>query len=94
MCSIELQDRIVKRYPILNIFNEIKDHSIYSTDIRVAKLLWLFVVQWKNFSDVFVAIVKGQKNCLQKQLGLKIDKFGLLRCYGRFLNGNIPTKTP
>ena len=28
------------------------------------------------------------KNCLQKQLGLKI--FDLLRCYGHFLNADTP----
>ena len=28
-------------------------------------------------------------NCLQKQLGLEVDEFVILRCHGRFQNVNM-----
>ena len=50
----------------------------------------MFVIQQRNFANVFNAIRKGQKNGLQKQLGLKkVDKFNLIRCHGRFLNDDL-----
>ena len=35
------------------------------------------------------AIKEDKSHCLKRQLGLKIDDMGILRCYGRFLNATI-----
>ena len=38
---------------------------------------------------MFNAIRKGQKNGLQKQLGLRVDKHNIIRCHGPFLNVDL-----
>jgi len=38
---------------------------------------------------VLRAIKENMSHCLKRQLGLKIDDLGILRCYGRFLNATI-----
>ena len=81
---MELQNRIVQKYPNLNIFDSVRDNSVSSNDIKAAKLCWVFVIQWRNFAKCVNDIRKGQKNGLQKQLGLRLDKFNVLRCHGRF----------
>ena len=48
------------------------------------------MIQRRQFCDVFIAIRKGDRNCLQIQLGLKIDEFGVMRCHGCFQNADIP----
>ena len=48
------------------------------------------MIQRRQFCDVFTAIRRGDRNCLQIQLGLKIDEFGVMRCHGRFQNSDIP----
>ena len=60
--------------------------SIYSRENKSAILLRIFVIQHRRYPDVFVAIVKHRKNCLQRQLGLKLDDVEILRCYGRYMN--------
>jgi len=66
-------------------------NSIYSDEIRNATLLWLYVIQHRRYSDVFVDIFKHQKNCTQ--LGLKVDDIGLLRCHGRLNNADVSEDT-
>ena len=36
-----------------------------------------------------MAIKEKSSHCLKQQLGLKVDKFGLIRCHERFLNTDI-----
>ena len=64
-----------------------KTGSIYSYEIKNVRL---YVIHHRRFPDVFSAIQKHQRNCLQHQLGLK------LRCYGQFANAamNESTKHP
>jgi len=93
-CSTELKERICKQHQILKIFNDLKDTgSIYFRDLVSAKLLWVYVVQHRTFADVFRALITKQKNGLQKQLGLELDKYGILRCHGRFLNAELSEDT-
>ena len=52
----------------------------------------LVILKWQHFygsiqfntinSRMFFAINKNIKHCLMQQLGLKVDKLGILRCYG------------
>ena len=88
-CPTEVLNRIVQKYPNLNIFDTVRDNSVSFNDIKAAKLCWVFVIQRRNFGDVFNAIEKRQKNGLQKQLGLRVDKFNVIRCHGRFLNADL-----
>ena len=73
-----------------------KTNSIYSHEIKNAMLIWIYVIQRRRFPDVFKAIQKHHRNCLQQQLGLKVDDDGILRCHGRFANAtmNEGTKYP
>ena len=71
------------------IFKNMKEESVYYTEIQDVLLLWVYVVQHRKFHDIFIAIQKGEVNCLQKQLGLEMDDMGILRCSGRLQNANL-----
>ena len=82
-CSTELKKRVLSRYKLLErVFENLKVGSIYSWEIKNINLLWVYVIQHRKFHEVFSAIQKHQRNCLQQQLGLKLDEVGILRCYG------------
>ena len=90
-CSQSLQERVLQKCTILKrVIAEIKEQSLYFSEIRAATLLWLYVIQRRQFCDVFTAIRRGDRNCLQIKLGLKIYEFGVMRCQGRFQNADIP----
>ena len=96
-CSTELKERVLSRHKLLErVFENLKIGSIYSWEIKNVNLLWVYVIQHRRFYDVFSAIQKRQRNCLQQQLGLKLDEVGILRCYGRYSNAiiNEDTKYP
>ena len=57
--------------------------------IKLICLLWIFVIQHKYFEEVYSALQYKKRNCLQMQLGLKVDEFQILRCYGRCANAVI-----
>ena len=91
MSNVIIQERVLQRSPILKmVFDEIREESLYYSEIRVTILLWIYTTQHRQFSDVFNAIRKEEMNCLQRQLGLRIDEFGILQCHGRFQNADIP----
>ena len=72
------------------VFDEIREESLYYSEIRVTILLWIYTTQHRQFSDVFNAIRKEEIIFLQRQLGSRIDEFGILRCHGCFQNVDIP----
>ena len=55
-------------------------------DIKAAKLCWVFVIQGRNFANVFNAIKTGQN---KETVGFKSDKFNVIRCHGQFLNADL-----
>ena len=59
-CPTELHNRLVKRCPIFNIFNVVKDDSICFDDIKAARLCWVYVIQQRRFAEVFNAISRNQ----------------------------------
>ena len=59
---------------------------VCASDIKMTTLLWIYSIQHRQFTDVFVSISKAKKHCLIHQLGLGVDDLGILRCYGRFMN--------
>jgi len=91
------QEKILQECVMLKkVFKDMIEESVYYTEIQDVLLLWISTVQHKRFSDVFIAIQKGETNCLQKQLGLEIDDMGISRCSGRLQNANLsePAKYP
>ena len=73
-----------------DVLNSLADNfSICAGDIKVVTLLWVHFLQYRQFADVFIAIKKNRKYCLMRQLGLRIDELGILRCCGCFLNVEI-----
>jgi len=65
------------------VLNSLSDgSSVCAGDLQVSTLLWVFVVQKQRFADVLIAVMKNRKHCLIHQLGLRLDEYGVLRCYG------------
>ena len=60
-----------------------KKGPITAREIHLACLLWVWYVQLCSFSDLFCALKKNKNHSLKSQLGVKLDEFGKLRCYGR-----------
>ena len=58
-------------------------------EIKLICLLWIFVIQHKYFEEVNSALPYKKRNCLQMRLGLKVDEFQILRCYGCYANAVI-----
>ena len=58
-------------------------------EIQKAKLLWELHIQRKHYYDTIKNLSKGKKDNLQRQLNLKLDENGIIRCYGRFANAEI-----
>ena len=71
------------------MFCDIKEQSLYYAEIRAVTMFWIYIIQHRQFHGVFTAIRKIEVTCLQKQLGLQVDEFGMLRYFGRFQNADI-----
>ena len=68
-------------------FNLLSDaQAANSVDIKWAMFLRVYSIQQHGFHDVLMAI---KEKCWKQKLGLKVDKLGLIRCHGRFLNADI-----
>ena len=87
----ETQETISSRYVLIT--KVFRKHSSYATDqvqiVCRARILWEYAVQNKRCLNVLNDMRKGQRNNLQRQLGLQIDEWGLLRCHGRYSNANL-----
>ena len=93
-CSTELNERLSRIYKLIErVFNDIKCGSIYSQEIKKAIFIWIYAMQHTRFSDIFIAIQKHQRNCLQQQFELKLDDVGILHRYGWFVNAIIDEDT-
>ena len=91
--STDSQMKFQKHNLLATIFDTLKTHSsITSQEIEMASLLWISFIQHRSYGDVFAAI-KNKKNCLQMQLGIKMDKFEVLTCYGRYSNADLDEET-
>ena len=55
-------------------------------ELKRAEKMWILYVQRKHFLDMYSAISEKRKHNLQQQLGIFVDKDGLLRCRGRLQN--------
>ena len=85
----DMQRKFQKHKLLSSIFDVLKIHgSITHQEVKMASLLWVSFIQHKRYGDIFVAI-KKKKQCLQMQLGIKMDDFEVLRCYGRYSNADL-----
>ena len=76
---------------LVTVFDTLKETKpISSQEVRVVSLLWISAIQHKHFREVYVAIQKRKRHCLQMQLGIKIDEFDILRCHGRYSHTDLP----
>ena len=71
------------------IFEDLSNSYITIREIKLVALLWVHTIQHHYYKDVFIALKSNKRNCLQKQLGLQEDEYGILRCYGRYANADI-----
>ena len=75
---------------LITVFDGLKERgSIIAKEIKLVCLLWIFSIQHRYFEEVYAALQDKRKNCLQLQLGLNIDEFQILRCYGCYTNAAI-----
>ena len=58
-------------------------------EIKIVSLLWVSVIQRRRFRETYLAIQRGKRHCLQTQLGVKLDKYDILRCHGRYDNADF-----
>jgi len=66
---------------------------LLTEEIGQASLLWERHVQEKNFPEEMAALRKGKATNLCRQLGLKLDGDGVIRCHGRLHNAELPYDT-
>jgi len=69
---------------------------ITSKEIYLTCLLWVWFIQSSSFKDLFSALKENKNHSLKNQLRIRVDEFGILRCYGRYANADIDidTKSP
>ena len=71
------------------VFESLSDSYITMPEIKLLAVLWVYTIQHHYYKDIFLALKKNKRHCLQKQLGLREDEYGILRCHGRFANADI-----
>ena len=89
----ELQTSFSAKHPFLAQLFERTASSLQpaSSDFNVARLFLEHNTQRRHFADVHRDVLQRHvTNGLQKQLGLKTDDDGLLRCHGRLVHANLP----
>ena len=64
-----------------------------SDEIQVARKQWIQALQKKNFLHTENGETKLNKNTAENRLNPKLDKDGIIRCYGRMTNANLPQET-
>ena len=62
--------------------------AIIASERKIARIYWNLSVQQTHFEEALQSLKTDEplKNKLVKQLGLKLDNFGLIRCHGRLIN--------
>ena len=107
--SIDLSDIDEQRYSslykllrvtawILRFINKLRKRNpktgpLSTDEIQKAKLLWEAHIQRKHYSDTIKNLSKGKKDNLQRQLNLKLDENGIIRCHGRLANAEMKDST-
>ena len=88
--NVDKQQQFYEHKLFIAIFDNLKQSNpITFQEIKLLSLLWISYIQHGQCPDVYIAIKNNKKDCLQKQLGLKITDFEILRCYGRYLHADL-----
>ena len=75
---------------LVTIFDNLKESGpVTFQEIKLLSLLQISFIQHRRYSDVYVAIKKNKRHCLQMQLGLKIGEYDILRCHGRYQHSEL-----
>ena len=72
----------------VNLKGEQQRSPLTATEMDIAKTQWLKQVQSKHFSRT-----DEKTRNLMRQLNVRIDETGLMRCYSRICNAELPTST-
>ena len=64
-----------------------------SDEIQVARKQWIKALQNKHFLHTENGKTKLNKTTAENQLNPKLDEDGIIRCYGRMTNANLPQET-
>lgn len=67
--------------------------ELKAKEINQAKVMWERHVQNSSFTSEINAIKSNTRNNPKNQLGLAIDKNGILRCHERLIRENFPEST-
>ena len=87
--NVDKQQQFYKHKLLIAIFDNLKQSNpITFQEIKLLSLLRISYIQHRQYPDVYIAINNNKKHRLQKQLGLKITQFEILRCYGRYLHAD------
>ena len=74
-CSDEVKKRICNRHRILNIINDLRDHGIYSQDIRSARLFWIYVTEFAKRGLIHASNFLTVRMCNSASVGPTALKF-------------------
>lgn len=66
-----------------------RNGQLESSEILNAEQEWIAYTQVKHFKDTITSVKEDKRTNLKSQLGLFLDKKGLLRCGGRLENADI-----
>ena len=65
---------------------KVKENNLITRELQTAKNFW----EKRSQGEKFDAVIKENKrNQLKEQLGLKLDKEGLIRCHGRMIHAEL-----
>ena len=68
---------------------KVKENNLITRELQAAKNVWEKRSQGEKFDAVITSIKKNKRNQLKEQLGLKLDKEGLIRCHGRMIHAEL-----
>ena len=69
--------------------NKHENNTLEAADILNAEQKWIAYTQSEHFSDIIITIKENKPNNIKNQLGLYLDRHGLVRCGGRLKNAEI-----
>ena len=65
---------------------KLKEDNLIARELQTAKNLWEKRSQGEKFDALITSIKENERNQLKEQLGLKLDRERLVRCYGRMIH--------
>ena len=66
-----------------------KGNNLKARELQTAKNFWEKRSQGEKFDAVIMSIKENKRHQLKEQLGLKLDKEGLVHCHGRMVHAEL-----